>query len=488
MSPQVTGPVLPPGGPSSELRAPDGLLALLRRRGISRRAFLGFCAAMTATLALPGAYTSRVAAAVATAPRVPLVWLRGLACGGDGEALLRVADPGVAELLLDLLSVDALEALSASAPGDVLASIQSTTARYPHGYLAVIEGAIPTAQDAFLTIAGRPFRDLVETVCDGAIATIAVGACAVDGGVSAAAGGRTGAIGAASLAGRSRFVALPGCPVNPANLAATLVHYLTFQDLPATDSRGLPLFAYGALIHNQCERRPHFEFGEFVQAWGDEGAQKGWCLYRMGCKGPQTFNNCPTVRYDDTSWPVKAGVGCIGCSMPAFWDTMSPFEQRLPDIVPFAPQITVDQAGAALVGGVGALATVHGLASIVRLRRAGAGDRKERGSDAEALAVEPTRAVEQPTAIEQPLAVEVGEEPAPTVEEPMAVEPSVAVDTSVAPREPDRPVLGEPSVSPEADTESTGEPVGEPAREPSRDAPVEQETPVDPDDRPEVVG
>ena len=62
---------------------------------------------------------------------------------------------------------------------------------------------------------------------------------------------------------------------------------------------GRPLFAYGNLIHNQCERRPHFEFGEFALAWGDEGAQTGWCLYKLGCKGPETMANCPTVRYGD---------------------------------------------------------------------------------------------------------------------------------------------------------------------------------------------
>ena len=95
----------------------------------------------------------------------------------------------------------------------------------------------------------------------------------------------------------AQLINLPGCPVNVANLTATIVHYLTFKQFPATDSRHRPLFAYGGLIHNQCERRAHFEFGEFALAWGDEASQKGWCLYKMGCKGPETFSNCPTVRY-----------------------------------------------------------------------------------------------------------------------------------------------------------------------------------------------
>lgn len=135
----------------------------------------------------------------------------------------------------------------------------------------------------------------MATVCGGARATIAVGSCAFDGGIAAAAGGPTGAVGVAALAPATALVNLPGCPVNVANLAAAIVHYLTFRELPPDDGRGRPLFAYGGLVHNQCERRAHFEFGEFVLGRDDEAAQKGWCLYRMGCKGPETFANCPTA-------------------------------------------------------------------------------------------------------------------------------------------------------------------------------------------------
>ena len=165
--------------------------------------------------------------------------------------------------------------------------------------------------------------------------------------------------------------------MNAANLAATIVHFLTFNALPAVDSRGRPLFAYGSLQHNICERRPHFEFGEFVLDWGDEGAQKGWCLYKMGCKGPQAFANCATTRFDEaTSWPVQSGHGCIGCTMPGFWDQMGPAYGRLPSWLPFNPDVSVDAAGMALVGGVAAAAVGHGAASIVRFRRRAASERR----------------------------------------------------------------------------------------------------------------
>lgn len=345
-----------------------GLLAGLVERGVTRRSFLKFCAAMTAVLALPASYTGAVAAAVAAAPRLPMVWLRGQGCGGETEALLRASNPTTAGLFLDLLSVDYIDALMAPAGHEAESARTAALQTGPSGYIAVIEGAVPTAADgAYLTIGGRPFADIVRAVTSGAAATIALGSCAFDGGIAGAAGGATGSSGIAQIVSGSRVVTLPGCPINVENLTATIVHYLTFKEMPATDLRGRPLFAYGSLIHNQCERRPHFEFGEFVQAWGDEGAQKGWCLYRMGCKGPESFANCPTARYGEgASWPVKAGAGCIGCTMPGFWDAMSPFSGRLPPPIPFAPDLTVDQVGMAAVVGVGGLATVHGAASIVR--------------------------------------------------------------------------------------------------------------------------
>jgi hydrogenase small subunit len=356
----------------------DGLFSMLLRRGISRRTFMKFCAAMTGALALPATYTPRIAAAVGSAPRMPIVWLRGQGCGGDGEALLRAARPTVTELFLELVSVDYNEATMAPAGAAADLALTSSMEAYPNGYFAVVEGAVPIADDGIFGMSGgRDFRDTVREVCDGALATIAVGSCAFDGGLAAAWGGPTGAVGVGSVVGTDRLVNLPGCPINAENLTATIVHYLTFNELPPRDMRGRPLFAYGGLVHNQCERRSHFEFGEFVLAWGDEAAQKGWCLYKMGCKGPEAFANCPTVGYaDGATWPVKAGHGCIGCTMPAFWDTMGPFYQRLPSPIPFAPDLTVDQVGLAAVAGVATLTAAHGAASYARQRILGATERR----------------------------------------------------------------------------------------------------------------
>jgi hydrogenase small subunit len=309
----------------------DGLYAALMRRGMSRRAFLRLTTAMAAALALPAAYAPRIAKALETAPRLPLIWLRGQDCGSETEAFLRAADPSTTALLLDTLLLDYHESLMASAGAAAALSLTSALERHPNGYVVVVEGAIPTAASgAYCLVGGRPFVELVREVADGALATIAVGACAFDGGVPGAGGGVTGVARLREVVSNAPTIALPGCPINVVNLVATIVHYLTFGAWPVADLMARPLFAYGPLIHNECERRPHFEFGEFVQAWGDEGAQKGWCLYKVGCKGPESFGNCASKRFGEgTSWPVRAGHGCIGCTMPDFWDAMSPFYLRL---------------------------------------------------------------------------------------------------------------------------------------------------------------
>jgi hydrogenase small subunit len=281
--------------------------------------------------------------------------------------------------VLDTLSVDYHETIMAAAGQQAEASRLATMQAFPHGYIAIVEGSVPVADGGvYCTIGGKAFSQTVREVCGGALATIAVGSCAFDGGLPAAAGGTTGAIGAAQAVPGAKVINLPGCPMNVQNLTATIVHFLTFKQWPATDSYGRPLFAYGQLIHDQCERRAHFERGEYVTAWGDEASRKGWCLYKMGCKGPETYANCPTARFNDgTSWPVKAGHGCVGCTMPNFWDQMSPFYRRLPTAPPFATDVTADEVGLGLVGGVTALTALHAAGSYIRKRRLDAATRAE---------------------------------------------------------------------------------------------------------------
>lgn len=342
--------------------------------GISRRDFLKFCSFITATLALPPRYLDRVARALSTVPRPPVIWFEFQDCAGDTESFLRSSHPTVGEFVLDLVDLAYHETIMAPAGAAAEASLQGVMERSKGRYLLVVEGSVPTADGGvYCTIAGKTAVQRLEEAAAGAVAVIAVGTCAAFGGIPAAEPNPTGAVGVGELVRGKPVVNLPGCSVNSVNLAATLAHYLTFGELPATDDLGRPLFAYGHRIHDTCPRRAHFEAGRFVREWGDEGHRQGWCLYKMGCKGPKALHNCAIVGWNDnTSWPIGAGHPCIACTEPGFWDSSTPFyrwmgESLLP--APERPGRPGVPLGVALGAGGAAAAAGAGTAALVRQRR-----------------------------------------------------------------------------------------------------------------------
>jgi NiFe hydrogenase small subunit HydA len=109
------------------------------------------------------------------------------------------------------------------------------------------------------------------------------------------------------------------------NVVAGMVYFITFGRWPDLDDKFRPKFAYSHIIHDDCPREDFYENKQFVLAWGDEGHRKGWCLYKMGCKGPATAANCSQAKWNDgTNWPIGAGHGCIGCAADRFWDNLPP--------------------------------------------------------------------------------------------------------------------------------------------------------------------
>ena len=367
----------------------DGVWAALERRNISRRDFLRFCSVMTGALALPSRYTTQIVKALEQTKRPALVWLEFQDCAGNSESALRAGHPSFADIVLDLLSWNYHEIVMAPSGKAAEKSLHDTIASERGNYIAVIEGSIPLAENGvYCTIGGRSAIDIAQEVCTNAYATIAVGTCASFGGIPAAAGGVTGAVGVSQAIPGLRLINLSACPMNGANLAATLVHYLTFKELPATDNLGRPLFAHGDRIHDDCPRRAHYDAGQFVQEWGDEGHRQGWCLYKMGCKGPATDYNCPRIQWNDgTNWPIGVGHGCVGCAQPGFWDTMTPFYQALPNVGGFGVEATAEEIGLGVIGAVAALTTVHAVGSVIRNQRA-----KKREGDLSRTRAEPPQA------------------------------------------------------------------------------------------------
>ncbi len=341
---------------------------LLTSHGISRRDFLKYCSTLGAALALPLPLTAKIAEALENDARPPVIWLEFQDCAGDSESLLRANRPAVGELILDHISLDYHETVMAASGAQAEAAKKATLDKYRGQYICIVEGAIPVgAHGAFCTIGGHSAEHILKEVGGQAAAIIAVGSCACYGGLPAAYPNPTEARSVHELLPEKTVINLPGCPMNVDNLTGTIVHLLTFGTPPALDLHLRPKFAYGKRIHDNCERRAHFDAGQYVEEFGDYGHRQGWCLYKMGCKGPETFHNCPTIRWNEgTSWPVMAGHGCAGCSEPGFFDTMMPMYSRLPNVPGFGVEASALKIGTAIVAASAAIFGTHGAVTVAR--------------------------------------------------------------------------------------------------------------------------
>jgi hydrogenase small subunit len=60
----------------------------------------------------------------------------------------------------------------------------------------------------------------------------------------------------------------------------------------------------------------HFDAGRFVKQFAGEGHREGWCVYEMGCKGPDTHAGCSTRHFNEISevWLIGIGAPSTGCS------------------------------------------------------------------------------------------------------------------------------------------------------------------------------
>lgn len=298
----------------------------LELHGVSRRDFLKFCSSAAIAMGMGPAFAPAIAKALTAPGRPAVIYLHDAECTGCTEALLRSSKPYIDEIILDTISIDYQETIMAAA-GEAAEEALHQAMKNPNGYLCIVEGAIPTAMDGLYgTIGGRTMYEINKEVLPGARAVIAYGTCASFGGVPAAAPNPTACKGVNDCFTDLgiKAINIPGCPPNPLNLIGAIAAILSGTKLEL-DALNRPKAFFGHTIHEQCERLPHFEAGEFAPSFDSEEARHGWCLYKLGCKGPTTYNNCPKARFNDVSWPVAAGHPCIGCSEPNFWDNMTPF-------------------------------------------------------------------------------------------------------------------------------------------------------------------
>lgn len=343
---------------------PSNLGEALRRRGISRRALLKLSAYVSSVMALGTGSSEAMAEALEKAPRRSVIWLSFQECTGCTESLTRSHSPTLEELIFDFVSLDYHHTLQAVSGHAAEAARTEAMEKNKGNYIVVVDGSVPAKDGGvYSTIAGITNLQMLEETVKDAFAVVSVGTCAAFGGLPFADPNPTGALPISELVRDKPLINVPGCPPMPVVITGVLAHLLAFGAIPELDDLARPKAFFGETIHDRCYRRPFYEQGRFADTFDDEGARKGWCLYKVGCKGPTTYNACATLKWNGgTSFPIQSGHGCLGCSEPNFWDQEGGF---------YAPLPTGDLGDAAAFGGAvaGGLALGAAAAGMARMRQ-----------------------------------------------------------------------------------------------------------------------
>ena len=331
----------------------DSLGEILRKQGVSRRSFMKFCATTASLMALPPSMIPMIANALEKARRPSVIWLSFQECTGCTESLTRAHSPTVESLIFESISLDYHHTLQAASGEAAEAAREAAMEENFGNYLLVVDGSIPLDNPGYSTIAGISNLDMLIESAKGAAAIIAVGTCATYGGIPHANPNPTGAVSVKDIIKDKPIVNVPGCPPIPVVITGVLAHYLTFGSLPELDHIGRPMAFYGQSIHDRCYRRPFYDKGQFAETFDDEGAKKGWCLFKLGCKGPTTYNACATTKWNNgTSFPIESGHPCLGCSEPDFWDGGGFYKALSMPTENIAKTAVYAAAGAAAAGAV----------------------------------------------------------------------------------------------------------------------------------------
>jgi hydrogenase small subunit len=349
---------------------PQTIWELMKERGYSRRDFLKFCSYITAAAGIHASGLAKVVKALETKPRPPVIWMHFQECTCCSESFIRSSHPVIADIVLDKISLDYTETLQAAAGHQAEEALHNTMNKYKGEYLMLVEGSVPMNDGGvYCTIAGRTALDIVKEAAEGAKAIITWGSCASNGCIQAAKPNPTGATPIHKIITNKPLIKVPGCPPIAEVMAGVIVHMLAFDRLPQLDSIGRPKAFYSTRVHDSCYRRPNYDAGLFVETFDDENAKKGYCLYKMGCRGPVTYNSCGIIRWNNgVSYPIQSGHNCIGCPEENFWDN-GPFYRHLASFPGFGIETTADTVGTVLGIGTAVGIGAHAVATNVRKRK-----------------------------------------------------------------------------------------------------------------------
>lgn len=300
---------------------------------ITRRDFLKASSAVAAAVGLHPAGLMNFQKAAGAQGALPVIWLQGQTCSGCSVSLLNtVYYMTIDDLLLKTIDLEYHPTVMAAAgPAAVQAA---TSAKAKGGYVLVVEGAVPTGGGGkFCTVwPGMTMLNAVQTFASNTPYVIAVGTCASYGGLPGAAPNPTAARSVQSILGSAKKVVnIPGCPAHPDWIVGSIAYMIRYGKVPALDANGRPTDYFGTATHANCPNLGYYAAGQYARTLGGTG-----CLRLLGCRGPETFSDCPTRRWNSpavntagVNWCIGAGAPCHGCTDPTFPDGMSPFNRMM---------------------------------------------------------------------------------------------------------------------------------------------------------------
>ncbi|SDQ51730.1 hydrogenase small subunit [Flagellimonas zhangzhouensis] len=340
------------------------------KQGYSRRDFMKFATYIAAYMGLETSMIGQVAKSLENTYRIPVIWEHYQECTCCSESFIRSDHPIVSDIILDKISLDYTLTLMAASGHQAEAAKQATMEKYKGEYILCVEGSVPLGDDGnYCCIAGRSAKDLLIEAAEGAKAIIAWGSCASNGCVQAAYPNPTEATPIHKIIKNKPIIRVPGCPPIGEVMAGIIVHMITFGRLPELDGLGRPKAFYSKRVHDSCYRRPYYDAGLFAETFDDQNAKEGYCLYKVGCRGPMTYNSCGTIKWNNgVSYPIQSGHGCIGCSEENFWDN-GPFYERLTGLAGFGIESTADTIGKVAAGVVAGGLAVHAVAANISKRK-----------------------------------------------------------------------------------------------------------------------
>lgn len=282
---------------------------------ITRRKFLESCAQVSALVFGSCVFTNEIAEGfnkLSKAAKPQLIFIHGQSCTGCSISTTYGNEDNFIDFVTRVVRLQVHPNLSFSQGKDYLRSVIEVS--NSGSFILVVEGSIPATIKKACMFGNQTLYDYLHKLMQKASAIVASGTCACYGGVPASGQNLTGAMPVDAYMREKGvhkpLIKIPGCPVNPDRLMGTVAYIVGTGKMPAMKD-GVPKQYYPDVIHNQCGRYQAFNQDRYTENFE---TTKHNCLLKNGCRGPITFSDCPTRRWNGkVNFCIESNTPCIGC-------------------------------------------------------------------------------------------------------------------------------------------------------------------------------